>query len=137
MNNARYPKIKIYFLPQFVILFVSRYPRYEDDYKFHRYTNRYGNAFGSEFYTIRITCRWGKFKSFRFSFRNRTGNQFQVHNDRPRHPPAPPRLPLRAAVQVLRLLVRDGPLRLRLAGEINSKIRFFFYFLLFILEVGK
>lgn len=31
--------------------------RYEDDYKFHRYTNRYGNAFGSEFYTIRITCR--------------------------------------------------------------------------------
>jgi hypothetical protein len=32
--------------------------RYEDDYKFHRYTNRYGNAFGSEFYTIRITCRF-------------------------------------------------------------------------------
>ena len=31
--------------------------RFEDDYKFHRYTNRYGNAFGSEFYTIRITCR--------------------------------------------------------------------------------
>lgn len=31
--------------------------RYEDDYKFHRYTNRYGNAFGSEFYTISITCR--------------------------------------------------------------------------------
>ena len=31
--------------------------RYEDDYKFHRYTNRYGNAFGSESYTIRITCR--------------------------------------------------------------------------------
>lgn len=31
--------------------------RYEDDYKFHRYTNRYGNAFGNEFYTIRITCR--------------------------------------------------------------------------------
>lgn len=31
--------------------------RYEDDYKFHRYTNRYGNAFGSEFYTIRVTCR--------------------------------------------------------------------------------
>ena len=31
--------------------------RYEDDYKFHRYTNRYGNAFGSEYYTIRITCR--------------------------------------------------------------------------------
>lgn len=31
--------------------------RYEDDYKFHRYTNRFGNAFGSEYYTIRITCR--------------------------------------------------------------------------------
>eukprot|EP00095_Tigriopus_kingsejongensis_P009673 maker-scaffold84_size396325-snap-gene-0.18 protein:Tk09673 transcript:maker-scaffold84_size396325-snap-gene-0.18-mRNA-1 annotation:"eif2 kinase if2k-d (incomplete catalytic triad)" len=31
--------------------------RYEDDYKFHRYTNRYGNAFGSEFYSIKITCR--------------------------------------------------------------------------------
>ena len=31
--------------------------RYEDDYKFHRYTNRYGNAFGSEFYAISITCR--------------------------------------------------------------------------------
>ena len=31
--------------------------KFEDDYKFHRYTNRYGNAFGSEFYTIRITCR--------------------------------------------------------------------------------
>ena len=31
--------------------------RFEDDYKFHRYTNRYGNPFGSEFYTIRITCR--------------------------------------------------------------------------------
>ena len=31
--------------------------RYEDDYKFHRYTNRYGNAFGSQFYTISITCR--------------------------------------------------------------------------------
>jgi len=31
--------------------------RYEDDYKFHRYTNRYGNAFGSEFYQISITCR--------------------------------------------------------------------------------
>jgi len=34
--------------------------RYEDDYKFHRYTNRYGNAFGSEFYTIRITCRYSR-----------------------------------------------------------------------------
>ena len=32
--------------------------KFEDDYKFHRYTNRYGNAFGSEFYTIRITCRF-------------------------------------------------------------------------------
>ena len=32
--------------------------KFEDDYKFHRYTNRYGNAFGSEFYTIRITCRY-------------------------------------------------------------------------------
>ena len=31
--------------------------RNEDDYKFHRYPNRYGNAFGSESYTIRITCR--------------------------------------------------------------------------------
>ena len=31
--------------------------KFEDDYKFHRYTNRYGNAFGSEFYQIRITCR--------------------------------------------------------------------------------
>ena len=31
--------------------------KYEDDYKFHRYTNRYGNAFGAEFYTISITCK--------------------------------------------------------------------------------
>lgn len=31
--------------------------RYEDDYKFHRYTNRFGNAFGSDFYQISITCR--------------------------------------------------------------------------------
>jgi len=33
------------------------FSRSEDDYKFHRYLNRYGNAFGSESYTIRITCR--------------------------------------------------------------------------------
>ena len=32
--------------------------RYEDDYKFHRYTNRYGNAFGQEFYSVSITCRY-------------------------------------------------------------------------------
>jgi len=31
--------------------------KFEDDYKFHRYTNRYGNAFGGEFYQLRITCR--------------------------------------------------------------------------------
>lgn len=30
---------------------------YEDDYKFHRYTNRYGNAWGAQFYTISVTCR--------------------------------------------------------------------------------
>ena len=31
--------------------------RYEDNYKFHRYTNRFGNAFGAETYSISITCR--------------------------------------------------------------------------------
>ena len=31
--------------------------RYEDDYKFHRYTNTYGNAHGAQFYTISITCK--------------------------------------------------------------------------------
>ena len=30
---------------------------YEDDYKFNRYTNKYGNAYGAQFFTIGITCR--------------------------------------------------------------------------------
>ena len=31
--------------------------RFEDNYKFHRYTNTYGNAFGENYYQISITCR--------------------------------------------------------------------------------
>jgi len=31
--------------------------RFEDDYKFHRYTNRYSNSWGADVYTVQVTCR--------------------------------------------------------------------------------
>jgi len=31
--------------------------RFEDDYKFHRYTNRYSNSWGADIYTVQVTCR--------------------------------------------------------------------------------
>ena len=30
---------------------------YEEDLAFHRYTNKYGNAYGAQIYTQGITCR--------------------------------------------------------------------------------